>query len=181
MKLTINVFDENSVEQALTALDSYRRTFEQRVSTFTNRLATELQDEAQQIFATSVIDDGSEIVDKKVITKYRNANVDVSVKSESGNTVVVIATGEDAVWVEFGTGIYFNGASGGSPHPNGSKLGMVIGGYGKGHGKRKTWGYYEDGVVQLTHGVPAQLPLYRATISVCDRIAEIGREVFESD
>ena len=43
------------------------------------------------------------------------------------------------------------------------ELGFVIGGYGKGQGNQKAWGYYaEDGNLVITHGTAAQMPLYRA-------------------
>lgn len=92
---------------------------------------------------------------------------------------VVIAAGEDAVWVEFGAGVYHNGSAGSSPHPKGAELGFTIGGYGKGMGKRKTWGFYEDGELRLTHGAPAVMPMYNAMKTVCDEIASIAKEVFQ--
>lgn len=69
----------------------------------------------------------------------RTAEVQVSI-DERENVSIVIAAGEDAVWVEFGAGVYHNGSAGSSPHPKGSELGFTIGGYGKGMGKRQTWG-----------------------------------------
>ena len=50
-----------------------------------------------------------------------------------GNTGVIVAGG-NAVWLEFGTGVYYNGNPNGSPHPIGAELGMIIGEYGKQHG-----------------------------------------------
>ena len=97
---------------------------------------------------------------------------------ERENVSIVIAAGEDAVWVEFGAGVYHNGSAGSSPHPEGSKLGFTIGGYGKGMGKRQTWGFYEDGELRLTHGTPAVMPMYNAVKAVCDEIADIAKEVF---
>ena len=51
-------------------------------------------------------------------------------------------------------------------------------GYGKGMGKRQTWGFYEDGELRLTHGTPAIMPMYNALKTVCDEIAGIAKEVF---
>jgi hypothetical protein len=98
---------------------------------------------------------------------------------ERDNLSVVIADGEDAVWVEFGAGVHHNGSAGSSPHPSGAELGFTIGGYGKGRGKRETWGYYEDGELRLTHGTPATMPMYRAVKTVCDELTNITREVFQ--
>lgn len=105
------------------------------------------------------------------------ADVDVTV-TDKDNVSIIIANGEDAIWVEFGAGVYHNGSAGGSPHPKGSSLGFTIGGYGKGMGKKSVWGYYEDGDLRLTHGTPAVMPMYNAVKTVCDNISAIAREVF---
>ena len=55
---------------------------------------------------------------------------------------------------------------------------MTIGGFGKGNGKKETWGYYEEGTLKLTHGTPAVMPMARAVTTVCNEISEIAREVF---
>ena len=69
-----------------------------------------------------------------------------------GSVTVVIASGEDAIWIEFGSGVYYNGSPGTSPHPSGAELGFVIGGYGDGNGKKNAWGYKDEtGKVILTH------------------------------
>ena len=91
---------------------------------------------------------------------------------------MVIANGEDAVWVEFGAGVYHNGSVGSSPHPKGAELGMTIGSYGNGRGSRRVWGYYDEGGLVLTRGTPAQMPMYSAAKAVCEKIDEIARRVF---
>lgn len=108
----------------------------------------------------------------------KTAQVTVSL-SNTDDVSLVIANGEDAVWVEFGAGVYHNGSAGSSPHPEGSELGFTIGGYGKGMGKKEVWGYYEGDELRLTHGTPAIMPMYNAVKTVCDEIADIAREVFK--
>ena len=108
-------------------------------------------------------------------TKF--AQVDVSVDNR-GSVTVVVANGEDAVWIEFGAGVYHNGSPGSSPHPSGAELGFLIGGFGKGNGKKETWGYYEEGELKLTRGTPATMPMSRAITTVCDELSEIAKEVF---
>jgi hypothetical protein len=98
---------------------------------------------------------------------------------QSNNMYVVIADGEEAIFVEFGAGVFHNGAVGSSPHPLGSENGYTIGSYGKGRGKQNAWGYIgEDGEVHITRGTRAQMPLYNATKSVISKIPQIAREVF---
>lgn len=95
------------------------------------------------------------------------------------NVSVVVASGEDAVWVEFGAGVYHNGAAGSSPHPKGNELGFTIGSYGKGNGRKTTWGYLDDdGELHLTHGTPATMPMYRAMETVSEEVYLIAKEVF---
>jgi hypothetical protein len=117
------------------------------------------------------------IVDDLLNGGTKTADVDVSVEVRD-NISVVIAHCEDAIWVEFGAGVYHNGSAGSSPHPKGAELGFAIGGYGKGMGNRTIWGYYEDGELRLTHGTPSTMPMYNAVKTVSDGIVEIAREVF---
>lgn len=92
---------------------------------------------------------------------------------------MIVADGEDAVWCEFDAGVYHNGAAGSSPNPYGPELGLTIGSYGKGHGKRSAWGYYdENGELVITRGAPASMPMYRAARDVTVRAVQIAREVF---
>ena len=91
----------------------------------------------------------------------------------------MIASGEDAIWAEFGAGVYHNGSAGASPHPKGSEFGFTIGGYGYGQGKKAVWGFYEGDELMLTHGAPASMPMYRSVQWVCDEIYKIAKEVFK--
>ena len=110
-------------------------------------------------------------------TSPRYAQVDVSVDNR-GSVTVVVASGEDAVWVEFGAGVYHNGSPGSSPHPHGAELGMTIGGFGKGNGKKEVWGFYENGEFKLSRGTPARMPMALAITTVCNDIQSIAKEVF---
>lgn len=159
---------EQEVDRAIREVAEYKRNFLRKVDLLREKIAERIANEAQTGFNGAVVDDiinGGE----------KLANVDVSIGS---SITVVIANGEDAVWVEFGTGVYHNGTAGSSPHPRGAELGFTIGGYGKGLGNRQTWGYYEDGELKLTRGTPARMPMERAFLSVCNEIPEIAREVF---
>lgn len=163
---------EQEVDRAIRELAEYKRDFLRKVDIFRERIAERIASEAQAGFNGAVVDD-------LVNGGEKLADVDIGIGSSVGGSItVVIANGEDAVWVEFGTGVYHNGTAGSSPHPRGAELGFTIGGYGKGLGKRQTWGYYEDGELKLTRGTPARMPMERAFLSVCNEIPEIAREVF---
>lgn len=161
---------EDKIENAIRDLKQYQKQFISKVNRLRERIAESLANEAEIRFSKSVVDD-------LLQSGSRTANVSVSVKNK-GNISIVVASGEDAIWVEFGAGVYHNGSVGSSPHPSGSSLGFTIGGYGKGMGNRDTWGFYKDGELRLTHGTKATMPMYNAMKIVCEKISEIVREVF---
>jgi len=161
-----------SIEQAIQELQTYKQDVKRKTDLLRERIAERLADEARSGFNGAIVDD---LTGKN--GSPRMASVDVSV-NDRGNVTVVVASGEDAVWVEFGAGVYHNGTPGSSPHPKGAELGMIIGGYGKGNGKKQTWGFYEDGELRLTHGTPARMPMSQATNTVLNDMLSIAREVF---
>lgn len=163
---------ESEIDSAIKELESYKQDILRKCDILRERIADKIAEYARRGFDSSVVDDLT-----KESGGARKANVSVSVEN-GDNISVIIATGEDAVWVEFGAGVYHNGSAGSSPHPEGSKLGLTIGGYGKGMGKRQTWGFYEDGELRLTHGTPAVMPMYNAVKAVCAEIADIAKEAW---
>lgn len=163
---------EKDIDRAIKELEQYKREIIRKTELLRTRIAERIANFTQSGFNGAVVDDltgGS--------GGARKADVRVSI-DERENVSVIIAAGEDAVWVEFGAGVFHNGSTGGSPHPKGSELGFTIGGYGKGMGKRQTWGFYEDGELRLTHGTPAVMPMYNALKTVCEEITSIAKEVF---
>lgn len=160
-----------SFTDAIAEIRAYKLDLQKKTEWLAERIATEISEAALQNFASAVCDD-------LVTGGPRPANVVVSVET-SGAMQLVIASGTDAVFCEFGAGVTHNGTPGESPHPNGEALGMTIGSYGKGFGARRVWGYYdEDGGLVLTRGTPASMPMYNAMKDVCGRITTIAREVF---
>ena len=162
----------SSINKAIKELEAFRRNFLEKVDKYRVRIAEEVADIASLNFGSSMVDD---------IIKGgapRKADVSVSV-SDRGSISVVVADGEDAVWCEFGAGVYHNGSVGTSPHPSGTELGFTIGSYGKGYGKGQAWGYYdESGGLIITRGTPATMPMYNAAQEVMRKAVEIAREVF---
>ena len=164
--------DANSIDKAIKELDRYKRKFLKKVDTYRKRIAEEIAVNASINFGSSIVND--------VIKggSSRRANVEVMV-GDDGAIAVVVAYGEDAVWCEFGAGVYHNGSVGSSPNPYGKELGFTIGSYGKGYGSRKAWGYKdENGDLIITRGTPASMPMYNAAQEVARKSIEIAREVF---
>lgn len=164
------VLGEKNIEDALKELRAYRKDVEAKTKKLQKRIAERISQEVLANFAGAVCND-------LVNGGTRPASVSIRVEMKE-TTTVVIASGTDAVFCEFGAGVYHNGAVGSSPHPRGAELGMTIGSYGKGYGARQTWGYYEGDALVLTHGTPASMPMYNAYKAVCAEIYTIAKEVF---
>lgn len=161
---------EESINQAIKQLEQYKKDIHNKTELLRQKVAEMLAEEIQQGFNGAIVDD--------IIGSPKQADVRVSIDNK-GDITLVIADGEDAVWVEFGAGVYYNGTAGSSPHPKGAEMGFTIGDFGKGNGKKRTWGYYdEEGNLNITHGTPALMPMSRAMIAVCNHIQEIAKEVF---
>ena len=164
--------DTQDIVRAIKEVENYRQDFLRKVDIFRKRIAEELANDAQSGFNSAIIND---------LTKGggRKPEVTVSVTDKSGVSVV-IANGSDAIWCEFGAGVYHNGSVGSSPNPLGVELGYTIGSYGKGYGKGDAWGYCENGVLNITRGTPASMPMYNAMKTVGTKVISIAREVFSS-
>ena len=167
IRVSLNTKDINT---AIRELEKYKQEFQRKVDTYRRRIAEEVAISASLNFNSAEMED-------VIKGTPRKPNVTVHV-DERGNIAVVIADGEDAVWCEFGAGVYHNGSVGSSPHPSGQELGFTIGSYGKGYGKGKAWGYYEDGQLIITRGTPASMPMYNAAQEVTRKAIVIAREVF---
>ena len=97
-----------------------------------------------------------------------------------------MAVGKAVLFIEFGTGVTYP-----DDHPEAEELGMKRGEYGQGHGKQHSWGYYGDpgtngvlkekkngGFVVITHGNPANMPMYETVKELQDQLTGIAKEVF---
>lgn len=108
-----------------------------------------------------------------------NNDAAVSVESVPGGYKIV-ATGGAVFFIEFGAGVFYNGSE---PYPEPRPPGVVgIGEYGKGFGKRKAWGFYDErGELVVTHGTPAAMPMLHAGRTMRQNVEKIAREVFARD
>ena len=168
IQVGLNVKDIN---RAIREVNQFKEDFRKKVDTYRKRIAEEIAVQASLNFGNSTVDD-------VIKGSSRRPDVQVSV-SERGKVAVVVADGEDAVWCEFGAGVYHNGSVGSSPNPYGNEIGFTIGSYGKGYGKKQVWGYYDEGGnLVLTHGTPATMPMYNAAQEIMRKSIGIAREVF---
>lgn len=165
--------DPGSINKAIHEVQQYKADITRKTKLLRDRVSTLIAWRASQGFSSALAGDIIRGGEKQY------GSVDVQV-DERGDITVILAVGEDAAFIEFGAGVYYNGSVGSSPHPKGAELGMTIGSYGKGNGAKNVWGFYEDGELKLTHGTPAAMPMYNAMKEVCADIANIAKEVFSS-
>lgn len=154
--------DANDIKRAIKELKAYKKRFLDDEKELVKRLAEIGLKEASVRFTTAM---------------YDGIN-DASVRlDETENGYVIVADGQAVAFIEFGAGVYHNT---GEPYPNPRPEGIVgIGEYGKGHGKRKAWGYYDEGgELVITRGNPAAMPMWYASEEMKNSILKIVREVF---
>lgn len=169
--ISISLDSPQSIDKAIKELRQYKEWMQRKCDELRQEVARRIADEAQIGFDSSYVDTALNGINTP-------ASVDVSV-DEHDKVSIVIANGSDAVWVEFGAGVYYNTPVGTSPNPYGEEQGFTIGSYGEGNGARQVWGYRNaDGTVTLTHGTPATMPMYGAVSKVIQDLPDIAKKVF---
>ena len=156
MSQTINVpLSGRGIERLIRETENRKNRLQERTAVFLDRVAQEGMERASVKFSQAVYDGTND--------------VSVTVEPRGNNVRAVVATGGATLFIEFGTGVTYP-----DDHPEAGELGMKRGEYGQGHGKQQSWGYY--GVI--THGNPANMPMYETVKELQDRLTEIAKEVF---
>lgn len=159
-----------SIQNAINEVRKYQREFIEKNELFVRRLA-EL---------------GIPVIDQNISVAQgdsdKNHNTYIKINSfGSYSEAKLVVEGSDLLYIEFGSGIHYNGSSGTSPHPKGEEFGYTIGSYGKGQGSKDFWFYYADtGEAVMSHGTEATMPVYKASVEIIQNIRRIAREVFGS-
>lgn len=178
MSRTIKIqLTTRSINAAIKQIEAYRSKLPRISTTICERLATIGLNDASVRFSTA---------------QYDGINdSDVTIEP-TPNGYQVIAKGNAVAFIEFGTGVHYNsGASYPLPKPSGI---VGIGEYGKGQGKKDSWRYQGEkgtnGVVKtnhktgeewiVTHGNPAQMPMYHALLAMQNEAERIVKEAFKS-
>ena len=153
----------SSIRDAINELTAYRDSLETKKDKLLEELANIGLREASIRFTTAMYDAGVN-------------DVHVTLNSTE-NGYCILAEGKAVAFIEFGAGVYHNS---GEPYPNPRPEGIVgIGEYGKGHGKRKAWGFRnESGELVITHGNPAAMPMWYASEEMRRKIKSKFLEVF---
>lgn len=162
----------DNIDSAIRELERYRDSLSDKCDRLREIITKKLEAEVREGFNGAFYDG----------LLYEGWKVpSVAVSSDNGKKVnVVIASGKEAIFIEFGAGVYYNPT--GAPHPARGQGIVAIGEYGKGHGKRSVWGYYgDDGNLHLTHGTPASMPMYHAAMSIAREVPKLAKQVFGGD
>jgi hypothetical protein len=163
---------QRGIDTLLREIESYTVWLKERSQVLLDRLAQAGFEVASARFSKAVYDGTND--------------ASVSLETRSEGVRAVVAVGASVLFIEFGTGVTYP-----DNHPQAAELGMKRGEYGKGHGKQSSWGYYGDpgtnGVVKMkkdgstvviTHGNPANMPMYETVKELEAMLPELVKEVF---
>ena len=162
MKITVNPFDKESIDNAIRLIEQYKKDFETKKDEFLRRLAAIGVRVAQSGFSTADYDGENDVV--------------VSMERTSSGYSVV-ASGKTVGFIEFGTGV---------KHPEWDNTGMDYtppkhGTYGKGLGKNSHgWWFKQNDGGKATHtygNTPAEA-MRTARDEMVENVIRIAREVW---
>lgn len=172
MKTVKVPLSQRGIDTLFREIESYTVWLKERSQILLDRLAQAGFEVASARFAKAAYDGTND------------ASVSLETRSEGARAVV--AVGASVLFIEFGTGVTYP-----DNHPQAAELGMKRGEYGQGHGKQSSWGYYGDpgtnGVVKMkkdgstvviTHGNPANMPMYETVKELEAMLPELVKEVF---
>ena len=172
MKTVKVPLSQRGIDTLLREIESYTVWLKERSQVLLDRLAQAGFEVASARFAKAVYDGTND--------------ASVSMETRSEGVRAVVAVGASVLFIEFGTGVTYP-----DNHPQAAELGMKRGEYGQGHGKQSSWGYYGDpgtnGVVKMkkngstvviTHGNPANMPMYETVKELEAMLPELVKEVF---
>jgi len=94
---------------------------------------------------------------------------------DGGLTAVIQISGHDVTFIEFGSGIHFNGHGGEPATTNAEKFGYTIGGYGSGLGLHEAW-HYGNG--KISYGTPAADATGKIEEEIKNQIRKVVREIY---
>lgn len=160
-KITVPPTEEGLKEAAKWLLD-YKR----KMLNGANKLLAKILQEGEDYAINQLghIDTGETV---STIAAYREGNHGI------------LLVGGNAIWLEFGTGVFFNGE--GYPHPKAEELGMnAIGTYGEGHGSNPNGWFYlgDDGEPHHTQGIEANMFFYNTGQMLRREYSKWAKEIF---
>ena len=165
-KISINLFGNKSLSNAIRQIQDYRKDFPRKVQILIDRLSKE---------GLQVVQSTMESIPSEEKGSYYTEIINNS-KGEIIGAAIRL-TGDKVLFVEFSAGITYGTSS--YPLPSGDKYGM--GTYpGKGHWDSPYGWWYvdEQGNKHHSYGNRAYMPMYHAEQAIIMQIKHIAREVF---
>lgn len=159
--IRFSLLNADSIKRAIKELKAYKKDFVRKCNEFAQKVAEIGRDEADRRFTLAVYD----------------GQKDISIDVVEGKTgFLVEAKGDAVAFIEFGAGVHYNG-SGSYPLPKPEGV-VPIGQYGYKLGRFDSWSFQENNVIITTHGNPAYMPMYFASVEMQSKLTDIAREVF---
>ena len=171
-----SISKQDTINQAIKELEMYRDSLLSKSDLFVHRLA-EIGVEAAEIALANAEGDSGE---PRFSMIFNTSEGIVEGQIIITSTPHVDKEGRvfypHLAW-EFGAGIYFNN---GNINPEASEFGMGVGSFPKQtHALNDYWWYRdEEGVLHLSKGTEAAMPMYKASVEIITQIDRIAREVF---
>jgi len=167
-KLSVNLFSADSIQDCIDQLTFISESLDYACDEGADKIAKQVNTDASDGYEAQEPN-----VDVPVKGGMATGGADWMVRNIKDGTgrVTVEALGEDVPFMEFGAGAHFNGTVGSvtpSPHPLANEYGAMIGGYGKGHGKKDKW----YGPHYVTYGTPYSASMYNAYVKALDTAKE---------
>lgn len=164
----IEAFDKSSVDKAIEEVKAIKKEWKQKAKQAESLIAEELANLINQNLMNVAIAD-----DLINVKEHQEVHTAPGVEARArGNTVTVY--GENAVFIEFGAGIYHNGGVD-NPLSKAVQFDTSIGSYGKGHGNEPYWFVAHN---LISRGTPAYMPINNAIEQIVPMIPTIVRQVF---
>lgn len=160
----------SSCDRALKQLGAYKTQASNKMDLLCKRLAEYGLTKAEVYFDAALYDG------------IKDVKLDVT-KMDNGYSL--IASGKTVAFLEFGAGVHYP-----NDHPKAGELGIEHGTYGKGKGANDYWFYTgQPGNAggelaighknsTITHGNPANMPMFQTAQDIRGEIVRIAQEVF---
>lgn len=158
--LEIDINDKASIDRALARIDKIKDNIDH-----INDRIKQLADMGVEVASAAFL--------MALLNRDNNAYCKVStVANENGYSI--LAEGRQIAFMEFGTGVYYNGNG---SYPGEIPDGIVgIGEYGKGQGKNDEW--FNPFGAYMTHGQYRTAGMYEAYKTVVEQAVNIIEEIF---
>lgn len=162
-KITVQLFDNKSINRAIRRLEEYKAWILQKEEEFLTELAWMGATRVKMVLARPQYDG--------------NTNFSVYFDIDSG-VATISANGQEIAFVEFGAGVWYNDAES-YPLPRPDCI-VGIGQYGKGKGNDpRGWWFSKDGESRFTRGNPPAMAFYKAKVEIEESIGNVARKVFK--